>query len=405
MEVIKDAECRKDTPIVKGVKDAAVYGQGVVRRPAVPGRTETDHDLKVTLNELLPLEDYDQIIVFFSGGKDSVAAYLKLRELGVPAAKIQLWHHDIDGQHPTRRMDWYPTHSYVKAFGEAVGSLVKFSWRVNGFFGEVYREGSTQPVVFEAVDGLKTVYPKAWTRTQELTAAITTAELNDDMDALDAARAELHTLGKRLKFPAKAASLATRWCSAYLKIMVGDTIIANLDETKKDAKILLVSGERRGESANRAKYNEMELHGTNAQARNKRLVHHWRPVIDYHEGDVWEILKRWNINPHPCYRAGWNRCSCAACIFSSPSHFKGFQEVYPDRFEELRQDERKLGFTLDNKKDLGEFVEGATSCLYEGDVAALDQLKSGAFTAGEVFVLGPWRYPAGAFHGSEGGPC
>ena len=27
--------------------------------------------------------------------------------------------------------------------------------------------------------------------------------------------------------------------------------------------------------------NEMEIHRTNATAKNKRLVHWWRPVIDY----------------------------------------------------------------------------------------------------------------------------
>jgi 3'-phosphoadenosine 5'-phosphosulfate sulfotransferase (PAPS reductase)/FAD synthetase len=301
-------------------------------------------------------------------------------------------------------MDWYPTHSYVKAFGEALGSKVKYSWREKGFFGEVYREGSSQPVVFEVGDELKTVYPKAWARAQELKEAINQAEINDDMEALEAARAELHSLGKRLKFPAKAASLGTRWCSAYLKIMVGDTVITNLEETKTDAKILLISGERRGESTNRAKYNEMEYHRTNATARNKRLVHHWRPVIDYSERDVWEVLKRWKVNPHPCYRAGWNRCSCAACIFSSPAHFKGFKEIYPDRFQELRQDELTLGFTLDNKKNLDQYIENATSCLDRSDAAAIDQLVSGSFTASEIFV-DAWNFPAGAFHGSEGGPC
>lgn len=40
---------------------------------------------------------------------------------------------------------------------------------------------------------------------------------------------------------------------------------ANLEETKQDKKILIVSGERRGESAGRSKYNEIEIHRTNAE--------------------------------------------------------------------------------------------------------------------------------------------
>lgn len=121
--------------------------------------------------------------------------------------------------------------------------------------------------------------------------------------------------GKRLKFPAKGGTHQGRWCSGNLKAAVQDSVTSNLDKTKENTKILIVSGERRGESAGRANYNEMEIHRTNAEKKAHRIVHQWRPVIDYSEKDVWEVLKRHNVNPHPCYRAGWNRCSCAQCIF------------------------------------------------------------------------------------------
>lgn len=67
-------------------------------------------------------EEYDLVIVLFSGGKDSTAAYFKLLELGVPKNKIELWHHDIDGKNKERRMDWPCTQEYVKAFAEREGS-------------------------------------------------------------------------------------------------------------------------------------------------------------------------------------------------------------------------------------------------------------------------------------------
>lgn len=170
-------------------------------------------------------------------------------------------------------------------------------------------------------------------------------------------------------------------------------------------KVLVVSGERRGESSGRAKYNEMEIHRTNAEAKAHRLVHQWRPVIDYSEKDVWEVLKRHNVNPHPCYRAGWNRCSCAMCIFSTPKLFAGIRELYPEDYALLKQDEEILGFTLDNKCDLDTFVGDAESCVYHGDLAAIHSLVTGEFTVDDVYVKGNWMYPAGAFHGAEGGPC
>ncbi|MCG4547154.1 phosphoadenosine phosphosulfate reductase family protein [Mediterraneibacter faecis] len=109
---------------------------------------------------------------------------------------------------------------------------------------------------------------------------------------------------KRQKFPAKGSTHQGRWCSGSLKASVQDSVTANLTKTQKDIKLLIVSGERRGESIGRSKYNEIEIHRTNAVSKHHRTVHQWRPVIDYSERDIWEVLKRHKVNPHPCYRAG-----------------------------------------------------------------------------------------------------
>lgn len=217
---------------------------------------------------------------------------------------------------------------------------------------------------------------------------------------------QLKEYGCRMKFPAKSGNLMTRWCSPYLKIDVAATVLRNLETVKENSKVLICSGERRGESKGRSKYNEMEIYfRANAEKKLKRTVHQWRPVIDYSEKDVWEVLKRNRVNPHPCYRAGWNRCSCAGCIFSTPELFAGFKELYPAEFEEMKHDEKALGFTLDNKCDLETYIEGAKPCLYKGDKEAIHSLITGIFTESDIFIDGVWKYPAGAFHGAEGGPC
>ena len=59
----------------------------------------------------LNLASYDRILVAFSGGKDSLACFLRLIELGVPLDQIELHHHDIDGNGPAF-MDWTITHGY-----------------------------------------------------------------------------------------------------------------------------------------------------------------------------------------------------------------------------------------------------------------------------------------------------
>lgn len=110
-EFIKDIDCTVDTPVTRGNKDKPIYGTGKRIKPRVPGRRETKHMEEIYLEELLPLEEYDLIVVLISGGKDSIATYFKLRELGVPKSKIEFWHHDIDGGNPERHMDWRCTQS------------------------------------------------------------------------------------------------------------------------------------------------------------------------------------------------------------------------------------------------------------------------------------------------------
>ncbi len=440
-DFIKDADCTKDTPVIYGKPDVPVYGSGLRIKPRIAGRTESEYMKKIYLPELLPLEEYDLAAVLLSGGKDSIACYYKLLELGMPKEKIEFWHHDIDGGHPTRRMDWRCTQNYVKSFSEAEEVPLRLSWRVNGFFGELYRIGASEPVEWmEPGTGeiRQCRLSQNYRKCQEIK-----RKAAEDMEE------RLKEFGYRMKFPMKTGDLSRRWCSAYLKIMVADTVMANIDQlgelerlggkrhkfpakgsthqgrwcsgnlkaavqdsvtsnlerTKSNVKVLVVSGERRGESKGRSRYNEMEIHRTNAEKKSRRIVHQWRPVIDYSEKDVWEVLKRHKVNPHPCYRAGWNRCSCAMCIFSTPKLFAGIRELYPEEFELLKQDERILGFTLDNKCDLDTFVGDALSCVYHGDKEAIRSLVTGEFTVDDIYVEDTWKYPAGAFHGAEGGPC
>lgn len=201
MEFIKDKDCTIDTQVVYGKQERSVYGRSVRFRPRVPGKRKTSTDKKNYLKRLLPLEDYDLIIVLFSGGKDSLAAYLKLLEWGVPKDKIELWHHDIDGGHPDRKMDWPVTQEYVEAFAMAEGVKLRKSWRVNGFWGEVYRVGASWPVQYESEDGVATVpLTEKQKRSNELREQILQEE---DLEAQE----ELESYGKRLKFPAKTSNL------------------------------------------------------------------------------------------------------------------------------------------------------------------------------------------------------
>jgi hypothetical protein len=58
----------------------------------------------------------------------------------------------LDGGHPARRMDWRCTSSYIHAFSEAEQVPLRVSWRKNGFFGELYRIGESEPIEWQEPD-------------------------------------------------------------------------------------------------------------------------------------------------------------------------------------------------------------------------------------------------------------
>lgn len=107
-----------------------------------------------------------------------------------------------------------------------------FSWLEGGFEGELLKDNAySRPHHVETHEGLL-VLPR------------------------DHQRASPST---RLRFPQQSPSLQTRWCSSALKIDVGRRALNNQDRFR-GKKILFVTGERREESANRAKYNQLEAH-------------------------------------------------------------------------------------------------------------------------------------------------
>ena len=166
---------------------------------------------RIYLPQLLPLEEYEKIIVLFSGGKDSLACVLDLLERGVPRERIELWHHDIDGGHPDRKMDWPVTQAYVRAVSEYLGLVLRTSWRVNGFWGEVYRMGASWPIQYTEPDS-GIVRERKLSEKQIRSAQLREAVLSS------VEQAKLEQMGRRMKFPAKSGNLATRWCSSILKI-------------------------------------------------------------------------------------------------------------------------------------------------------------------------------------------
>ena len=329
-------------------------------------RQHTLFDTEPEPHQLLPLDQHDKILVAYSGGKDSLASLLDLLDRGVPREKIELHHHDIDGG-GERLMDWPCTGAYVRATADALNIPLVTSWREGGFVREMMRDSNpTAPVAYER-DGERTTLPT-----------------------------KRETPGTRLRFPQVSADLSVRWCSSALKIDVMARVLAN-EPAYQGKKLLVVTGERRQESSARSKYAESEPHRTNTKARR---VDHWRNVIDWSEEQVWGIIERHRIRPHPAYQLGWGRTSCLACIFGNEDQWASVSTIAPERFKRISDLERDFRSTIRKGQSVEELAARGQEFVSDkpSELRAL-AMSPDAFRK-ELFYLEPdenWTPPAGAY--------
>lgn len=310
---------------------------------------------------------FDKVVIGFSGGKDSVACVLHCLELGIHKDRIELWHHEIDdGDTGQLKMDWPCTHGYVKAFANALGIPLYFSWREGGFARELLRENAlTAPTLFETPDGLMK------------------------------AGGVRGTPSTRRKFPQQSANLSTRWCSAALKIDICSIAIAN-QARFNGKRTILVTGERAQESSARAKYQSAEPH---KPSNRKRMVWQWRPVHQWSEEEVWTILERHRIRAHPAYFLGWSKCSCMTCIFGSPSQWASVAQIAPRKVIQIRQHEKDFGVTLRRDGDIDKAI--GRGVPYPMDSEHIRVAMSETYDL--PIFMDKWVLPSGAY-GEAAGP-
>jgi 3'-phosphoadenosine 5'-phosphosulfate sulfotransferase (PAPS reductase)/FAD synthetase len=308
---------------------------------------------------------YDRYVVMFSGGKDSAACVLHLLDLGIDRTRIELWHHDVDGRSESF-MDWPVTESYCRRFAEAFGLAYFVSWREGGFLREMLREDqATAPILAETPDGIVTAGGAGPCNT-------------------------------RRKYPQVTAALSQRWCSASLKVDVGASAMRNQPRFL-GIRTLVVTGERASESAARSKYLETEPDRCHTQSRH---VDHWRPVLQWQESQVWDILKRFGVRPHPAYYLGFNRVSCMHCIFADKNQRATERKLMPIRFDRIARYEDEFGLTIHRTKSVHQLADEGVAYEYDGEVASV--ALSSDYNEPILIPQETWQLPAGAYRQGAG---
>lgn len=340
-----------------------------VKHPAGYRRPDT--------SELLPLGEYDLIVVAFSGGKDSLVG---LRETlaradaaGVPRERVEAWHHLVDGEPGSpHNWDWPVTDAYCAAVCRVLGVTYRRSWREGGLSAETLKTNArTRPVVFETPGGRMTAGGKNG------------------------------TVGTRGRHPAPSPDLFVRWCSPVVKIDVCSAAIAN-DPRLKGKKVLLVTGERRDESGSRSTYATVERRKgttTGGRGRKPRRVDQYRMILEWSERDVWEYLKAHGLRPHPCYYLGFSRCSCRTCVFNGPDEWATVRSIAPAAFGWHAEVEASSGKTIRFGLTVVEAADRGTPLPGVADVA-LVALANGTEYPDEMVRVpagGAWETPAGAY--------
>lgn len=327
--------------------------------------------------EAVDLSAYDRIVLCMSGGKDSIACLLHLIDIGADLSTVELWHHEVDGREGSALMDWPFMADYNRKLAAAFRLPIYFSWLDGGFEGEMLKQNAySRPHHIETPDGLLTL-------------------------ERDTSRAKPAT---RLRFPQVSASLQTRWCSSALKIDVGRRALNN--QRRFDGmKVLFITGERREESPNRARYNQLEPHA--CDRRTGRLARHvdaWRPVLHWSEAQVWDALARHGVIAPVPYRLGWGRSSCMKCIFNDATIWATLRHYFPGSLDDIAAYETRFETTISRNRIGIIDVSHQAKPLDIDDREALIQAVEHHYSLPVIQNPAGWRLPPGAHARAGCGP-
>ncbi len=192
---------------------------------------------------------------------------------------------------------------------------------------------------------------------------------------------------------------------ANVKIMVAGAALRN-QERFNNRRTLVLTGERGEESKKRQSYAVFEADDTDLRnGRTPRTINRWRAVHGWKAEQVWALIEHCHVNPHPAYRLGWGRVSCAGCIFGSPDQWASLRAVNPEQFQRIADYEKRFGKTIDRHRSVLQMAnQGHPFGGLHGEGMRAEDIRAALSTTfDEPVIIDPWILPAGCF-GDACGP-
>ena len=121
-----------------------------------------------------------------------------------------------------------------------------------------------------------------------------------------------------------------RWCTSTLKAKIIEDYLKSLEDEP-----INTVGIRAAESKAREKLTEWEY-------SDSYDCDIWRPLIRWSEQDVIDAHTRHGVTPNPNYLAGATRVGCWPCVFARKTEIRHISETDPDRIDFLEDLERVI---------------------------------------------------------------